>query len=138
METKENLIEIARELKLNNILDNANISDKEILLAILKKKKNYINWNDMKYANFGNVDFKQFLTDKEDIPHADYLGPVSIVDSYGGEGKGDDYWLVAYFSKYDTYIRMDGWYVSYDGGKFDGDPYIVEPQEKIITVYNAV
>lgn len=39
METKESLIEIARGLKLNNIFENANISQKEILLAILMKKK---------------------------------------------------------------------------------------------------
>ena len=42
METKESLIEIARGLKLNNIFENANISQKEILLAILMKKKAYI------------------------------------------------------------------------------------------------
>ncbi len=139
METKESLIEIARGLKLNNIFENANISQKEILLAILMKKKAYIDWSDMKYrARSGAVDFEKFLTDKDDIPHAYYLGQVSVVDSYGGEGMGDDYWLVAYFPKYETYIRMDGWYASYDGGNFDGDPYIVEPRQKVITVYEAV
>ena len=65
------------------------------------------------------------------------MGDVKVVDQYGGEGMGDDYWMVVYFEKFDTYIRLDGWYASYDGGTLDGDPYIVEPRQKTITVYEA-
>ena len=131
---KATLLEIARELKLNRILENESLSEKEVLLAILKYKSSDINWSDMKYQK--NISgFDKFLNNKEDIPHSHILGNVKCVAEYGGEGKGEDYWLVAYFEKYDVYIRIDGWYTSYEGSNFDGDPYIVEPKEKVVIVY---
>lgn len=49
MEAKESLIDIARELNLNNILEDATLSQSEILLAILKRKNSDIDWPEMKY-----------------------------------------------------------------------------------------
>lgn len=137
MEAKETLLEIARELRLNNILDGQNITQDRILLEILKRKSSDINWKEIKHES-KLQDFDKFLKQKEDIPHSHLLGQVKVVDEYGGSGQGDDYWLVAYFSKFDTYIRIDGWYNSYDGGELDGDPYIVKPVEKTIVVYEKV
>lgn len=62
---------------------------------------------------------------------------AKTVAEYGGEGQGDDYWLVISLADETAtrYFRMDGWYASYSGGELDGDPYEVRPQEKVITVY---
>ena len=60
-------------------------------------------------------------------------------DRYGGEGQGDEYWSVYKFSDGDevVYVKFDGWYASYNGSEFN-EWYWVEPQEKVITVFNRV
>ena len=42
-------------------------------------------------------------------------------DGYGGEGQGDEYWVVFSVEKDSekTFFRLDGWYSSYDGSSFD-------------------
>jgi hypothetical protein len=62
---------------------------------------------------------------------------AKVEAAYGGEGEGDQYWMVVSISDGETtrYFRKDGWYASYDGGYLDGDTYEVTPQEKVITVY---
>ena len=60
------------------------------------------------------------------------------VEQYGGEGKGEDWYSVKYFPKYDIYIRVDGWYQSYNGTEFHSGWDCckeVRPQQKTITVY---
>lgn len=59
------------------------------------------------------------------------------VDSYGGEGDGDQYWMVISISDGLTtrYFRKDGWYASHDGGYLDGETYEVTPKEKKVVVY---
>lgn len=64
------------------------------------------------------------------------LGKVEEVEQYGGEGKGDTWYSVKHFVDHDVYIRIDGWYASYNGAEFDeGYGKEVKPQEKVITVY---
>ena len=60
-------------------------------------------------------------------------------DSYGGEGQGDEYWSVYKFSLGEevVYVKFDGWYASYNGSEFN-EWFFVEPQEKVITVFNRV
>jgi hypothetical protein len=59
--------------------------------------------------------------------------------SFGGEGEGDQYWMVISVSDGTTtrYFRRDGWYASYDGGYLDGETYEVSPKEKVIVVYES-
>lgn len=65
------------------------------------------------------------------------LGYVKLVDEYGGEGQGDEYWVV--FSVSDGGVtrlfRMDGYYASYYGSEFDGDLKEVQARQKTVTVY---
>lgn len=65
------------------------------------------------------------------------LGTLTYVDDYGGEGGGDEYWVV--FSLKDDelmrWFRMDGWYQSYAGGEFDSNLKEVSPKQKTITVW---
>ena len=63
------------------------------------------------------------------------LGEIKVVDEYGGEGQGDEYWVVYHFVEHDIYIRVDGWYSSYEGSEFEDYGYEVRPTEKTITVY---
>lgn len=59
---------------------------------------------------------------------------VEIVDGYGGQGKGDEYWGVAKLSdsfENEVNFMVSGWYASYDGARCDdpADWKIVEPVE---------
>lgn len=66
------------------------------------------------------------------------LGEYEKVDSYGGEGEGERWWVVYHFVDHGVYIRVDGYYQSYDGVSFyDGWSCCkeVKPVEKKITVY---
>lgn len=61
------------------------------------------------------------------------LPTIRYIDSYGGEGQGDDYWVV--FKCGEQYFRVDGWYASYDGGELDGELYEVFPRQVTSTFY---
>lgn len=65
------------------------------------------------------------------------LGEVEEVDHYGGEGQGDTWYSVKHFKDHDVYIRIDGYYSSYNGTDFyEGYGREVRPKEKVITVFN--
>jgi hypothetical protein len=61
---------------------------------------------------------------------------LSTEAEYGGEGQGEDYWVVVRVEKdgISTYWKYDGWYASYDGGYLE-NVYKVEPKQKMVTVY---
>lgn len=66
------------------------------------------------------------------------LGEFRVIDRYGGEGKGEEWWVVYHFVDHGVYIRVDGYYQSYDGVSFyDGWSCCkeVKPVEKTIIVY---
>ena len=71
------------------------------------------------------------------------LGLVTVEKAFGGEGMGDQLWIV-FKVVMDTntedgfvrWFRKPGYYSSYgDGGDYDGDLYEVTPKEKTVTVY---
>lgn len=67
------------------------------------------------------------------------LGPVDEVYQKGGEGQGDHWESVKYFKDHDVYIKVIGYYSSYNGVDFYGDwdcCLEVMPKEKTIIVYN--
>lgn len=60
------------------------------------------------------------------------------VDQYGGEGQGDTWFSIKYFPDYDLYLKVSGYYQSYNGTDFyDGWDCVTEvkPVTKTITVY---
>ena len=59
-----------------------------------------------------------------------------LVDRYGGEDQGSDYWSVYSFSDamQVVFIKFDGWYASYEGSTYE-EFYEVKPVEKTITVF---
>lgn len=69
--------------------------------------------------------------------HVKGLGHVRRVADYGGEGQGDEYWVVFSVTEGDVVrtFRKDGWYQSYNGGEFDSELVEVKPVQKTITVW---
>lgn len=63
------------------------------------------------------------------------VGVFEEVQNYGGEGKGDAAYSVYYFKDHDTYLKLDGYYSSYNGFSFDEPPFEVFPKTKTITVF---
>lgn len=61
------------------------------------------------------------------------------VDSYGGEGMGDEYWSVYKFTKGPdkVFVKFNGSYQSYNGADFD-EYFFVEPEEKVVTVFARI
>jgi len=53
------------------------------------------------------------------------LPTIKFEDDFGGEGEGDDYWVV--FSVGNQYFRVNGYYASYHGGELDGSVEEVKP-----------
>lgn len=60
------------------------------------------------------------------------------VDSYGGEGKGDNYWNVLEMrlpgESETVFVKLRGWYSSYDGVYYESWEFVT-PSQKTITVY---
>lgn len=61
------------------------------------------------------------------------------VDEYGGEGQGDDYWVVISFEKEGqvSYWKFQGHYASYYGSELD-TVFEVKPEQKMVVVYEPV
>ena len=98
-----------------------------------------INW---KWDSEDNQKIYQSLPNEHNIAKSLCMQDLGLqweqVDQYGGEGKGDTWYSIKYFPEYDIYIRVDGWYQSYNGTEFhDGWDSCkeVRPQQKTIIVY---
>lgn len=62
------------------------------------------------------------------------LGAYDLVDEYGGEGQGDDYYAIYYFKDHDVYVKFSGWYASHYGSEYS-DMEQVFPEEITVTKY---
>lgn len=65
------------------------------------------------------------------------LGNIKMVENFGGEGKGDDYYKVYHFIDHDVYIKFQGWYASHQGSEYE-EMYEVRPKEVTTTQYNRL
>lgn len=64
-------------------------------------------------------------------------GQAKFFKRYGGEGKGEEYWVI--FSVEDELFKVDGYYSSWDGSSWDeAEIYKVEPVEVTIIEYQKV
>lgn len=65
------------------------------------------------------------------------LGQMIEVHQEGGSGRGEIWYSVKYFPSHDVYIKIEGWYSSYEGTNFDyGYGSEVFPRKKEIIVYD--
>ena len=76
------------------------------------------------------VTWKQFLLDPEAKLLADTIGKVTVVDSRGGEGRGEDLSTVYLFVEWDLYIEFYGYYASHYGSDYQGYRQ-VNPKAKV-------
>jgi len=65
------------------------------------------------------------------------IGKIELKECVGGEGEGDHRHVVYYLEDHDIFIKLDGYYTSYDGTSWDDidQLYEVVPQQEVITVY---
>lgn len=95
---------------------NENINFKNDLKSFQKLKRKIQN---KPIYKADPTDFDRFLN---------ILEGCHSVDSYGGEGKGDEYYTVYYFPNAGIFIKFKGYYQSYDGATYT-NMYMVEPKE---------
>ena len=68
---------------------------------------------------------------------APYVPDLKIIEVYGGEGAGDEYWKI--FSFKGETLRFNATWVSWDGVYTDEATIeLVEPHQVMTTVYKAV
>lgn len=107
-------------------------------------QKHYIDYEDEEEANEKGEreyaeGFNQFAEVDEDgsLPET---GSWKEVDSHGGSDQGSDWWSVRYFADHDIYIRIHGWYSSYEGFTFEkewsGDLKQVYPYQETVTKFS--
>jgi hypothetical protein len=65
------------------------------------------------------------------------LGEIEEVHKEGGEDQGSHWESVKHFKDHNVYIKVTGYYSSYNGTYFEGwdECTQVTPQERVITVY---
>lgn len=66
------------------------------------------------------------------------VGKFIVVEKYGGEGQGEEWYNTRHFVDHDIYIQVSGYYTSYDGVSIsEGWDALCEvhPKEKTIIVY---
>ena len=105
------------------------------ILEIIKEKcetvSNFAYGSLGEYAkNNGKVDYNKW--------NVEGLGLVTRVEEHGGEDQGTEWYVVYKFEDHDVYIKVSGYYTSYNGTDFDGGWACcsdVKPTEKTITVY---
>ena len=86
------------------------------------------------------IDGVNFFAYEDYDPKELGLGEIEEIEQEGGEGQGDHWHSVKYFKDHDVYVKVVGYYSSYEGANFDGwaDCYEVKPTEKTITVYESL
>lgn len=65
---------------------------------------------------------------------------LCLIEQYGGEGQGDNYWIVFTLDKNGKdkiAVRRNGWYASYAGHEWN-DYEEVKPVQKVITVWESI
>lgn len=69
------------------------------------------------------------------------LGTLKVIETFGGEGLGDQYWVVFSLTDGDGNTRLfrrNGYYASFDGGYLDGPLLEVKPVDRMVTFYEEV
>lgn len=118
---------------LKKVLNLDSSVTKEELKTIILSDSNCFQYyqliREFKILNW-NFDISFFL-------HYSTLNQLQLIEMYGGEGKGDDYWIIYQYLPTKEYIKFVGWYNSYTGSTLT-NCYLVKPEEKLITVFNPV
>jgi hypothetical protein len=115
------------------------MSDKLIdkIIALLAEADNEVK-DEFHNGEFSSTDrswdYKTVRNFRKQLKEANLS--FELVDRYGGEDQGSDYWSVYSFSDgmQVVFIKFDGWYASYDGSTCE-EFYEVQAVEKTVTVF---
>lgn len=87
-------------------------------------------------CEFGEALSERSCEDGESIKINDIYS-LTIADSFGGEGQGDQYWFVFSVDKdgvAESFWKVPGWYQSYNGGEYEfNGVHEVESREVVVT-----
>ncbi len=120
----------------------------EKALAAQKLKDGWVELNP-NVEKYGTPEYKEWalkyslFPSAYDVSQREWMEENNIpvfeeIHQEGGEGEGDHWESVKYFKDHGVYIKVVGYYQSYNGTEFyDGWEccHNVKPQEKVITVY---
>lgn len=116
----------------------------EVLTILAKLSEEYLENQEEEYPSL-DVEWNELSYELSDAKVLDDGVTIQVVKDFGGEGMGDQRYLVFKVSNWNDksekdaqYFRKDGWYASHYGSEFDGDFYEVKPVKKTITVYDQV
>lgn len=102
-------------------------------------KDTYRHWETGEIVEYEvELDWDVVMNEPSDDPVDTPLGALRTEKTYGGEGQGDEYWVVVSFTDSEgnvRYFQRAGWYQSFHGGELEGPTTEVTPKEKVITVY---
>lgn len=89
---------------------------------------------------FYEDDFPEFAyADGDDVTD---VGKFKEVEQHGGEDEGSDWYSVKFFPDHDVYIKVSGYYSSYNGTDFNsewnGDVQEVRPVVRPTTFYEPI
>ena len=103
-------------------------------LLELDSKRTYRSFEDM---TIYDIDLDDFVSEfsRRSVELSIDGNPITLVDNYGGEGMGDEYWAVLECNG--VYARIRGWYSSWDGGSYDSVQQVIPREEKIIRFYDV-
>lgn len=90
-------------------------------------------WSDAWKAFHSSIEYDTAL-----IPG---VGEAILVDQFGGEDQGSQYWIVVKITDADggeRFFRRDGYHQSHDGSYLDGPTEEVSATPKVVTVYQNV
>jgi hypothetical protein len=107
------------------------MKSKEILELL---QKHYDNLPSEDQNNGGGVSEFAYA-DEGTVPG---LGAFKEIEQKGGEDQGETWYSVKHFPEQNVYVRIAGYYASYDGTSFEDWEdcvKVVRPVEKTVTVY---
>jgi hypothetical protein len=103
------------------------------LTAWLEPDNEYLNDSAVRFE-FGDVGWYEVCdqTSWVKLPEFNF----KTVESYGGEGQGDEYWFVIQVELSDRILhyKIEGYYQSYDGGYYESIRQVT-PKDKVITIW---
>ncbi|OHU63988.1 hypothetical protein [Mycobacteroides chelonae] len=69
------------------------------------------------------------------------IGRATLVEQYGGAGKGEDLWMIFKVTSLDgteRHFRRSGYWASFVGGDYDGPTRELKATQKLMTVYEEI
>lgn len=79
---------------------------------------------------------QEYCNDVTETALDNQLIVYEVVDQYGGEDQGSDYWTVWKFTKdgEQCFVKFYGYYASHYGSDYQGFAFVA-PKQKTVTVY---